>query len=104
MSSWTHERIAEAQKLLASGQSQRKAANAMGISRMALVFALQRHKAMPDAHGWWPIEVAPDDGTELLLFDGGDKSVGRWNGSEWIDGVAPDLKPTKFQYLPEDPE
>jgi hypothetical protein len=103
MAEWTVNRITEAQRLLSVGYSQREAAQAMGISRMGLVFALQRHKAMPDAHGWWNIHLAPKDGTELLLFDNGDKTVGKWEDGEWFDGIAPNLNPTKFQYLPEDP-
>jgi hypothetical protein len=44
---WTPERIKVARDLLFKGMSLTQAAKQMGISRMALVNALIRHKAMP---------------------------------------------------------
>lgn len=34
---------------------------------------------------WSPIETAPKDGTEILIFGEGEFAVAAWNGSEWRD-------------------
>jgi hypothetical protein len=35
--------------------------------------------------GWKPIETAPKDGTEVLIFGNGSYAVAHWNGTEWRD-------------------
>lgn len=35
---------------------------------------------------WSPIETAPRDGTELLLYGDGSCVIGHWSGSSWDDG------------------
>jgi hypothetical protein len=63
---------------------------------------------------WQPIETAPKDGTEVLIFqrikDQGEKdllhlAVASWEGSYWDDRIdmPPWPKPTHWMPLPDPP-
>ncbi len=60
---------------------------------------------------WQPIETAPKDGNDVLVFGGGDYTVAHWNGEEWRDygdigwaGMCgDDNQPTHWMPLPEPP-
>ena len=59
--------------------------------------------------GWQPIETAPKDGTRVLIYpshfmDGKNQSVAWWNGEAWTDDEGPDMHPTHWHPLPDDPK
>lgn len=58
---------------------------------------------------WQPIETAPRDGTEVLLFQEGQRNVARWIqsavGPVWCTPDAHALyRPSHWQPLPKPPE
>lgn len=63
---------------------------------------------------WQPIETAPKDGTELLLFSAGQIDCGYWSTSVWVASGGAwiiyesrsdtvELSPTHWMPLPEPP-
>ena len=64
----------------------------------------------PDKHGWMPIETAPRDGTNIIVYapvDGVTASkftLGCWQRLTVVYGDFPSNDPTHWQPLPEPPE
>lgn len=60
---------------------------------------------------WQPIETAPKDGADVLVYGEGSYAVASWNGEEWRDmgdigwaGMYGDgNQPTHWMPLPEAP-
>lgn len=61
---------------------------------------------------WLPIDTAPKDGTDILLYDGDTMVICRWNErrKEWVDSwnqteFETDVEPvTHWMPLPEPPK
>lgn len=93
---------------LASGESNRQGAHAIAV---ALQQAAARLRELDDATRWRPIEEAPKDGTEVLVYDRnyGGPCLATWEEytekvGAWVDEelrALPD--PTHFMPLPETP-
>jgi len=83
--------------------------------------AEQRIRALPlpppspsNSSGWQPIETAPRDGTEVILWDGAFRMIGHWTGDQkdpecspdgWVRDFCTDPmhEPTHWQPLPPPP-
>jgi len=63
----------------------------------------------PDVNGWYDIESAPRDGTDILVYDGYNQWVVYWDRSDWFVCYEESLRegsedsPTHWQPLPEEP-
>lgn len=55
---------------------------------------------------WQPIETAPKDAHEILVYEDGEMSITYWNkyAECWDYDVVCDSKPTHWMPLPEPPE
>jgi hypothetical protein len=52
---------------------------------------------------WKPIETAPKDGTEILLYADGEKQIGFWSMDKFHEEWG-EIEPTHWQELPDDPK
>ena len=55
---------------------------------------------------WQPIETAPKDGTDVLLYEDGEQYVARWfktDGGQFFNEAEYQHNPTHWMHLPNPP-